>query len=391
MLSASGRPLRIGIVAAEPSGDLLAAGLMQSLQSRLSTVRFEGVAGPRMQRVGIDSWAPMESLSVMGVVEVLRHLPRLLILRARLLSRWRASPPDLFIGVDAPDFNLHLEQRMRQLGVPTIHYVSPTVWAWRTNRVKQIRRAVDRLLVLFPFETAFLSRFGINARYVGHRLSNDYPLTPDRAGAHARLGLQADRTTLALLPGSRTGEVRRLAPVFLETAFRLRSRHPDLQIVVPFATPQTEAVFDEIRRASFHSLSVHAVSGATQDVLAACDVALIASGTATFEALLSKRPMVVAYRVNPLTYSIVRLLRLVRVKHVALANLLSGEPLAPEYLQDRCTPDNLLAALSRFLEDRALRDRVVHQYSAIHRALQTDADDQAASGVIDLLSERGLV
>lgn len=391
MPQADPAPLRIGIVAAEPSGDLLASGLMQSLRARLPGVQFEGIAGPLMKQSGMDSWAPMESLSVMGIVEVLHHLPRLLRLRGSLLERWRESPPALFIGVDAPDFNLTLEQRLREQGIPTIHYVSPTVWAWRTGRVRKIRRAVDLLLVIFPFEVGFLAKHGIKARYVGHRLANRYPLDPDKVGARSRFGLADEARVLALLPGSRAGEVRRLAPIFLQAANSLRQELGDLQVLVPYVTDRTAELFEEAREKYSPHLQVMLAAGATQDALAACDVALVASGTATFEALLSKRPMVVGYRINPLTYHIVRILRLVRIKQVAMANLVSGDVLAPEFIQSDCVPDRLVPALSRFFGDEELRRRVGHRYVEVHRALKTDADAEAATGIIELMQARGLV
>jgi lipid-A-disaccharide synthase len=384
-------PLRIGIVAAEPSGDLLAAGLMTELRHRLPQVRFEGVAGPRMQREGIDSWAPMEALSVMGLIEVLRDLPRLLRLRSMLLARWREAPPALFIGVDAPDFNLTLEQRLRERGVPTVHYVSPTVWAWRTGRVRKIRRAVDRLLVIFPFEADFLARYGIEARYVGHRLANVYPLVPDRSAARERLGLDLDRPVLAVLPGSRGGELGRIARPFLETAARLYDERRELQCIVPLANEKTRALFEHTWRECCPKLPLDIHLDATRDALAACDVALIASGTATFEGLLSKRPMVVGYRVNPVTFWLVRLLRMVRVEHVAMSNLLAEQRLAPELIQGDCTPDRLLPPLRQFFDDGDRRRAIARQYTEIHRRLRKDTDAEAAAAVVALLRERGVV
>jgi len=383
--------LRIGIVAAEPSGDLLAAGLMAALRGALPQVQFEGVAGPRMQREGCDSWAPMEALSVMGLIEVLRHLPRLLRLRATLLARWRETPPALFIGVDAPDFNLTLEQGLRESGVPTVHYVSPTVWAWRTGRVRKIRRAVDRLLAIFPFEVDFLARYGIEARYVGHRLANVYPLVPDRQAARERLGLDPGRPVLAVLPGSRGGELGRIARPFLDTAARLYHERRDLQCIVPLANERTRALFEQAWRDCCPALPLAIHLDATRDALAACDVALIASGTATFEGLLSKRPMVVGYRVNPLTFWLVRALRMVRIEHVAMSNLLADEPLAPELIQADCTPDKLLPPLRQFFDDSDRRRAVAEHYAEIHQRLKKDTDAEAAAVIVALLRERGVV
>lgn len=384
-------PLRIGIVAGEPSGDLLAAGLMEALREELPGLRFEGIAGPRMRARGIDEWEPMDSLSVMGLFEVLGHLPRLLRLRARVLRRWRDTPPAAFIGVDAPDFNLTLELRLRAAGVPTVHYVSPTVWAWRTGRVRKIRRAVDLLLTIFPFETAFLADYDVPAHYVGHPLAGEMPLEPDRAGARAGLGLDPQAPVLALLPGSRRGEVSRLARPFLETALALHRELPDLQVVVPLVNEATERLFAQARRDTGDKLALQVVRGGSRAALAAADVALMASGTATLEGLLSKRPMVVGYRVNAATYAVVRLFGLLKARHVAMANLLADERLAPELIQHACEPAQLLPPLLRFFRDADLRAHIAQRYTAIHEQLRIDTNREAARAVIGLLRERGLV
>lgn len=383
--------LRVGIVVAEPSGDLLAAGLMRALQEALPGVRFEGVAGPLMRDNGIDEWAPMDSLSVMGLFEVLQHLPRLLRLRAALVARWRDTPPALFIGVDAPDFNLGLECRLRAGGVPTVHYVSPTVWAWRTGRVRKIRRAVDLLLTIFPFETEFLARHGVPAHYVGHPLACELPLKPDRAGARARLSLDEARPVLAVLPGSRRGEVGRLARPFIETAGALRRELPALQLVVPLVNEATRELFERQLARSAPGLDARVVLGASRDALAAADVVLTASGTATLEALLSKRPMVVGYKLQGASYALARWLRLVKVEHVAMANLLADERLAPELLQHECEPRHLLPPLLRFFKDAALRERIARRYTEIHEDLRMDTNREAARAVLSLLEARGLV
>jgi len=383
--------LRIGIIAGEPSGDLLAAGLMKALHEQLPDVRFEGIAGPLMRASGIDQWAPMDRLSVMGLFEVLRHLPGLLRLRTRVLRRWRDTPPAAFIGVDAPDFNLTVEHRLRAVGVPTVHYVSPTVWAWRTGRVRKIRRAVDLLLTIFPFETDFLARYQVPARYVGHPLAAKMPLEPDRAGARVRLGLDAQAPVLALLPGSRRGEVSRLARPFLDTALALRAELPGLKVVVPLIDEATEQLFEQARRATPGELELQVVRQGTDLALAAADVVLVASGTATLEGLLSKRPMVVGYKVNAATYAVARLFRLLKVPHVAMANLLADERLAPELIQHECEPDRLLPPLLAFFRDPDLRARIAQRYTDIHRQLRTDTDREAARAVVELLKARGLV
>lgn len=383
--------LRIGIVAAEPSGDLLAAGLMNALRRRLPGVRFEGVAGPLMCASGIDRWEPMEQLSVMGLFEVVRHLPRLLRLRGRLEQRWRDTPPALFIGVDAPDFNLTLEQRLRDAGVPTVHYVSPTVWAWRSGRVRKIRRSVDLLLTILPFEEAFLSRQGVASHYVGHPLACEMPLEPDRAGARDVLGIHPGRPLLALLPGSRRSEVARLARPFLETAAALRQHVPDLAVVVPLVSEGTLAQFHQIHAGMDTGLELQAAVGNSRLALAAADVVLTASGTATFEALLSKRPMVVGYKLSAATYRFARLFRLVKVEHVAMANLLAGSRLAPEFIQDTCEPAHLVPPLLEFFRDRDLCTGIAARYREVHEALRMDTNGEAAEAVIGLLRARGVL
>lgn len=382
--------MRIAIVVAEPSGDLLAAGLMDALREELPGVRFEGVAGPLMRESGIDEWASMDTLSVMGLFEVLRHLPRLLRLRAMLVSRWRDTPPAAFIGVDAPDFNLPLECKLRAAGVPTIHYVSPTVWAWRTGRVRKIRRAVDLLLTIFPFETDFLERYGVASRYVGHPLACAMPLEPDREAACRTLGLDRERPVLAVLPGSRSGEVKRLARPFLLTAQVLQSEDPGLQLVVPLVNQRTRDAVEQVHRDCCPELRAAFPIGASRTAMAAADVVLTASGTATLEGLLSKRPMVVGYKVNTATYLTARLFRLLKVEHVAMANLLADERLAPEFIQAQCEPEHLVPAVRALLRDPARRDAIASRYRGIHAALRTDTNRVAARAVADLLRERGL-
>jgi len=364
---------------------------MDALRELLPQVRFEGVSGPLMRSSGIDEWEPMDSLSVMGLFEVLRHLPRLLRLRGRLLSRWRDTPPTAFIGVDAPDFNLTLERRLREAGVPTVHYVSPTVWAWREGRVKNIRRSVDLLLTIFPFETAFLVRHQVPARYVGHPLAYDMPMQPDRGGARDALGFGSAVPVLALLPGSRGGEVSRIARPFLETAVALKEHLPDLQIVVPLINEKTRVMFNEQLHRFAPALDPVIAIDQTRVALAAADVALVASGTATLECLLSKRPMVVGYRANPASYALVRMLGLIKVRHVAMANLLADERLAPELIQAACEPAQLLPPLLEFFSTPELRHRIAQRYTEIHQQLRTDTNREAATAVVDLLRERGLV
>lgn len=384
-------PLRIGIVAAEPSGDLLASGLMDALRERIPHVAFEGVAGPLMRSSGIDDWESMDSLSVMGLVEVLQHLPRLMRLRANLLARWRDTPPAAFIGVDAPDFNLTVESKLRAVGVPTIHYVSPTVWAWRSGRVRRIRRAVDLLLTIFPFEKTFLEARGVSSHYVGHPLACQMPVEPDRLGARRELNLSVDRPVLAVLPGSRRGEVCRLAQPFLRTALALQQEIPALQVVVPLVNETTRDAVEKQLHEATPDLRAGVSVGTSRTALTAADVGLVASGTATLEGLLAKCPMVVAYKVQGATYGIARALRLLKVEHVAMANLLAGDELAREFIQDDCEPGRLVPALRELLYDERRRESIVERYRELHLQLQTDTNREAAKAIVELLQARGLV
>ncbi len=380
--------MRIGIVAAEPSGDQLAAGLMRALTSQQPDIRFEGIGGPQMTAQGLQGWFPMERLSVMGLVEVLGRLPELLQIRKTLAQRWRQQPPDLFIGVDAPDFNLKLEQVLKAAAVPTVHYVSPTVWAWRQKRVRKIRAAADLVLSIFPFEQEFLHSHGISCTYVGHPLAQEYPQIPDRQTARAQLGLTQDASVLAVLPGSRSGEVQRLARPFLQTAVACDRQIQHFKVVTPLATEQTSRVYSQACEQYAPELDVMLTRDNTAQVLTAADVVLVASGTATFEALLCKRPMVVGYKVNPLTYRIIQDLNMLKTEHVAMANLLSEEPMAPEFIQHACEAEQLLPAVLEFFEDKALVAQITQQYARTHAALVKDTNQLAAQAVMDLWRAR---
>ncbi|WP_434456373.1 lipid-A-disaccharide synthase [Stutzerimonas urumqiensis] len=370
--------LRIALVAGEASGDILGAGLMRSIAAVRPDVEFIGVGGARMERAGLTSLFPMERLSVMGLVEVIGRLPELLSRRRRLAATLIEAQPDVFIGIDAPDFNLGLELTLRQAGIRTVHYVSPSVWAWRQKRVLKMRAACDLVLTLFPFEARFYETHGVPVRFVGHPLADDVPLAIDRAEACDRLGLPSDEPVVALMPGSREGEVARLGTLFLDTAERLRALRPGVRFVLPCANPQ--------RREQIEAMLVHRelplmlLDGRSHDALAACDAVLIASGTATLEALLFKRPMVVAYRVAPLTYRILR--RLVRSPFVSLPNLLAGTPLVPELLQEAAQPDEMASLLAGLLQGGEVQ---TERFDEIHRMLRRGASDEAAAGVLELI------
>ncbi|MCI0918056.1 lipid-A-disaccharide synthase [Stutzerimonas stutzeri] len=372
------RPLTVALVAGEASGDILGAGLMQALKARHPDVRFIGIGGPRMEAQGLRSYFPLERLAVMGLVEVLGRLPELLARRKRLFKTFLDVRPDVFIGIDAPDFNLDLALKLRRNGIKTVHYVSPSVWAWRQNRVLKIRDACDLMLTLFPFEAKFYDAHQVAVRFVGHPLADAIPLLPDRAAARAELQLPQDGLVVALMPGSRGGEVGRLGPLFLAAAERLRSMRPGIRFVVPCASPERRAQLEQILAG--RDLPLTLLDGQSHAALAACNAVLIASGTATLEALLYKRPMVVAYSVAPLTFRILK--RMVRSPYVALPNLLAQRLLVPELLQDAATPDAMARLLSPLLDNG---DVQTEGFDAIHRTLRCDASSQAASAVLELV------
>lgn len=338
-----------------------------------------------MLEAGCETLFPMERLSVMGLTEVIGHLGELLRLRRQLVKYFSSEPPDVFIGIDAPDFNLGLERRLRRRGIPAVHLVSPTVWAWRPGRVREIRRAVDLMLCVFPFEEAFLREHGVPARFVGHPLADQIPLEVDQAGARAALGLPNSGPVIAILPGSRTGEMERLAAPFIETAALCLGARPDLRFAVPLVNARLRTLFEAELRRLAPDLPLTLVDGQSRTVIAAADCVLTASGTATLETLLLKRPMVVGYRVHPLTYHLVKGLGLVKVPHVAMANLLAGRELAPEFLQDRCRPDLLAPALLAFIEDPARRAEIAAEYGRIHAGMRHNAAREAALAVLELI------
>lgn len=383
------RPLRIGIVAGEVSGDTLGAGLMQALRQRLPRVEFVGICGPQMLAEGGQSIFPMERLSVMGLVEVLGRLRELFTIRDELVRQFTEQKIDLFIGIDAPDFNLRIEAILKPLGIPTVHYVSPSVWAWRQGRVEGIRQAVDTVLCLLPFEKQFYDQHGVNAVFVGHTLADTMPLEHDTAASRRTLGLESDAEYIALLPGSRGGEVSRLAPRLFAAAAQLRKERPQAQFIIPainaarradieryLAEAGVEAhVFDDTYGASVGRL-----------VMGAADVVVLASGTATLEAMLLKKPMVIVYHLHWLTWLIVRLL--VKVPYVGLPNLLEGDVLVPELLQDAATPDAICRETLRWLEDDGYRQQRLQKFTRLHEMLRQDANGKAADAVMRLLDSR---
>ena len=371
------RPIRVALVAGEASGDILGCGLMQAIKQRHPNAEFIGVGGARMEAEGLKSYFPMERLAVMGLVEVLGRLFELLGRRRQLARDLIAAKPDVFIGIDAPDFNLGLELKLRRAGIKTVHYVSPSVWAWRQKRVLKIREACDLMLTLFPFEAQFYDEHQVPVRFVGHPLADAIPLLADRAAAREALDLPQDEPVVALMPGSRGGEVARLGELFLDAAIRLRALRPGIHFLLPCATPERREQLEQMLAG--RDLPLTLLNGRSHEALAACDAVLIASGTATLEALLYKRPMVVAYRVAPLTYRILK--RLVRSPYISLPNLLAQRLLVPELIQDAATPEALAQAVAPLIDGGQVQ---TEGFDLIHRALRRDASVSAADAVLKL-------
>jgi lipid-A-disaccharide synthase len=372
------------MVAGEASGDLLGSRLIEALRQRLPDAAFSGIGGPRMIASGFDAWFPQEALAVRGFVEVLRHLPEVLAVRRALAKRLRAEPPQLFVGIDAPEFNLGLERRLKRAGVVTVHLVSPQIWAWRPGRVKTVRAAVARVLVLFPFEEAIYRAAGVPVSYVGHPLADDIPERIDREAARVELRLPALAPVVTVLPGSRQSEIAMMAGPFIDAARLIVRRVPDVRFLVPLVTRETRALFEEeVYRRGARELAMTLLFGHAQDALGACDVALAASGTVTLEAALAHRPMVIAYRVAPLSFWIAS--RLVRVRQIGLPNILCGEAVVPEFLQDDATPENLAQAVVNLLGDEPLRRAVERRFERLHGEMRCNAAERAADALLPLL------
>ncbi|WP_162286035.1 lipid-A-disaccharide synthase [Pantoea stewartii] len=378
----SARPLTIAVVAGETSGDILGAGLIRALKARHPDARFVGVAGPLMQAEGCEAWYEMEELAVMGIVEVLGRLRRLLAIRRDLTQRFISLKPDVFVGIDAPDFNITLEGNLKRAGIRTIHYVSPSVWAWRQKRVFKIGRNTDLVLAFLPFEKAFYDRFGVPCRFIGHTMADAMPLQPDKAAARRHLGIDDNAQCLALLPGSRGAEVDMLSADFLKTAQILRKRYPALEIVVPLVNPKRREQFEQIKAQVAPELPVHLLDGQGREAMVASDAALLASGTAALECMLAKCPMVVGYRMKPFTFWLAK--SLVKTDYVSLPNLLAGRELVKELLQDECQPEALAAALDPLLHASHERETLLQTFHELHQQIRWNADEQAANAVLEL-------
>lgn len=377
------QPRRFALVAGETSGDLLAGLLLGGMRHRWPDLRAAGIGGPRMVEQGFQAWWPSEKLAVRGYIEVLRHYREIVGIRDRLRERLLgADRPELFIGVDAPDFNLDLEAALRADGVPTVHFVCPSIWAWRPERIEKIRRSTDHVLCIFPFEPELLARHGIAATYVGHPLANVIPLQPDRAAARARLGLPPDATVVAILPGSRASEVQYLARRFFDAAVLMQRQRPGLRFVVPAVPALRERIAAHARAAGLGD-ALQMVEGQSHSVLAACDVTLIASGTATLEAALFKRPMVIAYNMNALSWQIMRRKQL--QPWVGLPNILSGEFVVPELLQSAATPQALARETLAWLDAPEKMASLERRFAALHQTLRRDTAQLATDAIEKVL------
>ncbi|MEW5863303.1 MAG: lipid-A-disaccharide synthase [Pseudomonadota bacterium] len=374
------------MVAGEASGDLLAAHLIAALRARREGLRFYGIGGPRMAAQGFEVLVPMDRLGVRGYAEVLRHYRGIMAIRRELARRLLADRPALFIGVDSSDFNLDLARRLRNAGIPTVQYVAPSIWAWRGWRLRRVARSVTHVLALFPFEPPLYEKEGVPVTYVGHPLADLIPLEPDHAAARAELRLPAGRRVVALLPGSRRSELAYMADLFVKTARRLLQDAPDLHFVCPTVSRPTRELFEQaLRRNGARELPLTLLFGHSHEALAAADVALVASGTATLEAALFKTPLVITYRQSPVTWALMR--RMLYLPYIGLPNILAGQPLVPEFVQERATPGALAEALAALLADAAARRRQVEKFREIHRILRQNTAQKAADAVLAVMAQ----
>ena len=381
-MSSRSNPLHIGIVAGEASGDNIAAGLIQAIRQREPDAVFEGVAGPRMKEAGCFSLYPMEKLSVMGLVEVLKHLPELFAMRRELRRHFLENPPDIFIGIDAPDFNLSLEKSLKRAGIRTLHYVSPSVWAWRQYRVRKIAASVDGMLTLFPFEERFYRKHNVAAHFVGHPLADLIADDVDPLQARKHLGITHAGPLVALLPGSRVAEVKRLAGDFLKAANWCYERRSDMRFIVPLANNACRSAFEEVLASVNKQLPVTLLNGQGLEAMAAANAVMLASGTATLECMLIKRPMVMAYRLSPLTYQLARLL--VNTPYYSLPNLLADQPLVREFIQDDISTQALGEETLRLVENPENTRQLTAVFTKIHNELRQDASRIAADTIMEM-------
>jgi lipid-A-disaccharide synthase len=378
--------IRIAMVAGEASGDLLGSHLISALKARLPSAVFYGIGGPKMIGQNFDAWYPLEKLAMRGYVEVLRHYREISGIRSDLKRRLLADPPDIFIGVDAPDFNLGLGKTLKKRGIPTIHYVSPSIWAWRGERIHKIGAAVSRMLVLFPFEPPLYEKQGIPVTYVGHPLADMLPFKDGRKSARELFSLSEQQPVFALLPGSRQSELQYMADTFIETAREIRKKLPNALFLAPLATRETRLLFETaLYRLNANDLSIRMLFGHAHEAMMAADAVLVASGTATLEAALLKRPMAIAYKMAPLSYRLMR--RMNYLPYVGLPNIMAGKFIVPEFVQDDATPENLAQALLNLYADKTSRTRISEVFSGIHAQLKQNTAEKAAAAVISALGD----
>jgi lipid-A-disaccharide synthase len=383
-MTSDGDPLFV-LIAGEASGDLLGADLIAALRAKIPSARFTGVGGPKMAAAGMDIWHPSDTLSVMGFVEVIKHLPRLWAVRKDVIARTLREKPAVFIGIDAPDFNLAVERKFKMAGIKTIHYVSPSIWAWRENRAEKIGACADRVLCLFPMEPPIYAKHHVDATFVGHPLAREFPLEPDRSAARRELGIADEARVLAILPGSRLGEISRLAGTFFRAAVFLKQKLPDLRVVVPAANTACRAAIDAtLASPEFAALDATVIDGNARVAMIAANAILLASGTAALEAMLAKRPMVVAYRINALTYWIVKTFGILPTNVYSLPNILAGRNVVPELMQELCTAPALAATLLPMLESEQRDATAIDEFRRLHETLFADPD-AAATAVLDVL------
>ena len=377
------KQLTIALVAGETSGDILGAGLIRTLKKHHPNIKFVGIAGPRMQAEGCQAWYEMEELSVMGIVEVLGRLRRILAIRRDITKRLIDLKPDVFIGIDAPDFNLSLEGKLKQASIKTIHYVSPSVWAWKQKRVFKIKRNTNLILAFLPFEKAFYDKFDVPCRFIGHKMADDIPLEPDQTAMRQQLGIPVDCQCLALLPGSRHAEVTLLSEPFLKAAQLLRDRFPDLHIVVPLVNGKRRAEFEQIKAEIAPKLNLQLLDGHAREAMIASNAAILASGTVALECMLAKCPMVVGYKMKAFTFWLAK--KLIKTPYVSLPNILAGKEIVPELLQHDCTPENIANHIVPLLKSD--NSKLKATFLALHKQIRCNADEQAAQAVLDVLKD----
>lgn len=388
-LSTDTRNITIAIIAGEVSGDILGSRLIHSLKQYYPNATFEGIAGPEMQAAGCESLFSMERLSIMGFTEALPRLRELLKMRKTLMQRWKKTPPHFFVGIDAPDFNLKIEKVLHQFGIPSIHYVSPSVWAWRESRVEKMKGSMDLMLTLFPFEVDFYQKHNIPAVFCGHPLADEIPLESAKQSARNQLELPQDQFILAVLPGSRMGEIKRIAPDFLAGLKQLHKKHPDWTFVSPLINNRVKSEFDKLKQNIASEIPITYIDGQSRTVMQASDQILMASGTAVLEGMLVGRPMVAAYRVAPLTAKIIRTFNMIKSKYYTLPNNLADEYLVPELIQEEITADNVFDRVdNQFQQDQKSKNHMLNRFAEIHKQLRQNASDKAAQALVALMDKK---